>query len=138
LPVTDFEKLSDRELDAAVAEILFGEDMSPVQHRDMFVVDPSRPPPRSVFCLRCEAKWNRVEDISGVCPWGRTPKLYSSTWEGLGLVVEAMRAKGFRFDMTQVSLDDFASASFASASLAGGRALGKPPRAVAIAALRAL
>lgn len=141
--MTGRAEAGDRELDAKIAERLFGEDMSPVQHADMFPRMATAERPGIIICLRCDATWTRVEDISGVCPWGRVPDRYSSTGDGMLRVVEAMRAKGFKAVADWSSLPSNESepcyAVFGRADLASGSARSTSmPRAVAIAALKAL
>ncbi len=82
--------------------------------------------------------WFRVPS-GGLNPAGfgseDRPPLFSSTWEGLGLVVEAMRARGRRLELYDMT--DYWSACFGGAQ-AKGDMTNTGPMAVALAALRDL
>lgn len=75
-------RIAGRELDAEIAVALFGWD---VQRRDH--ANPAR------------SLWRRHEHPCGRYSYSIVPA-FSTTWEGLGLVVEAMSRRGFHARIT--------------------------------------
>ena len=69
--------------------------------------------------------------------WNECPK-FSTTWEGLGLVVERMRERGFDFTLSHAGRDGwFASFKQSMPGMSSARNR-SAPHAVCLAALRAL
>lgn len=114
--------MTDRELDAAVSEVLFGAGTYNYQALGRternYVLRPAGP---------------------GTA-WSKLPH-YSSTWEGLGLVIEAMRELGFECDLITwaggANSAKFGCPWDVPSSSQGMETAATAPRAVAMAALGA-
>ncbi len=96
---------------------------------------------RQIDALLHKHLFGLPEYLDGWHPW--EPEHYSTTWEGMGLVVEAMREKGFRYWGTDwiERPPDAIFCRYSSVDLDGGERFSHAdtlPMAVALAALRAL
>lgn len=127
---TDYSALESRELDALVAERVMG--LVPCQNERAH--DPA-----SEFYIgngNCHAQPDSPTD-------GGEDPFYSTTWEGAGLVLEAMRERGWRWAVYPAASGPAIAATFSRTGKGNrhleGQAVTAPaPRAVCIAALRAI
>jgi hypothetical protein len=115
----DYAILSDRELDALVAEKVMGLEVN----RDMWVGD-----------------YLRHRHLVDPMLWTLVPH-YSTTWDGMGMVIEAMAKLGWRLRVYEMYTGPY-EVTFEQAYDHGfverTRSDVKLPRAVALAALAAL
>jgi hypothetical protein len=105
--------LSDRELDACVGREIFGWD------------------------VRRSWLWGFVVRFNWLESHNHLPAL-SATWEGVGMIVEALKARGLYIDIrTFADFDQAVVTASGAGYVTDAHALGAP-RAVAIASIRAV
>lgn len=126
--MTDYTTLTDEQLSALVAEKVLG--ITQYQH-DYWECDD----PFYTYCQICGDKPKFEERETR--PTCKCPDYL--TWTGIGLIVEAMRGKGYAYSITGAAESQWnTAASFSKDNVTTTKGAPKAPRAVAIAACRAL
>ena len=140
------------ELDARIARVVFGIDvlgMAPCHHSpdgcDLEVGswdehDVERPVRIDDLCICSDVRHDYSDQsYHGHISFCLSPVLaYSTTWEGLGLVVERMRELGFDFTLSHAGRDGwFASFKQSMPGMSSARNR-SAPHAVSLAALKIL
>ena len=91
--------MTDRELDLLVAQHVFGANLAPTKHIDMFSWYPDARGFCVFRCTLCDATWKSLDAIVGDCPNSVSTPAFSTTGDGMLSVIERMRKRGFKCDM---------------------------------------